>query len=104
MDTFKQSFFPCAILACNFLPATLAEASDLAFLKPLSHSITVREQLQAEPIDELNYACGVILFYLRFSLVLFDILRILGAKQHVVSVESSSLIHHGTFRDLYVLP
>ena len=26
------------------------------------------------------------------------------ATQHVVSVESSSLILHGTFRDLFVLP
>ena len=45
----------------------------------------------------------VILFYLRFSVVLLDI-RSPAATQYVVSVKSSSLIYHGTFRDLFDFP
>ena len=42
----------------------------------------------------------LLFFILRFSVVLLS----LATTQHVVSVKSSSLIHHGTFRDLFVLP
>ena len=38
-------------------------------------------------------------FYFRLAVVLFDIL-VTSDAQHVVSFESSSLIHHGTFRNI----
>ena len=42
------------------------------------------------------------LLYFRFSVVLFGSLGI-SVMEHVVSVESLSLILHGTFHDLFAL-
>ena len=40
---------------------------------------------------------------LRFSVMLFDFQVYPPATQDLVSVKSSSLIHHGSFRDLFVV-
>ena len=46
----------------------------------------------------------MILVCLRYSVVLFEHTGYSDAKQNVLSVQFSSLIHLGTVRDLFVLP
>ena len=98
------SFNPVTINASlfNHMPAGRALDSMIAPTKNYSFQL-----VGTDAFLSVAWTTGVqlvILFYFRFSVACLTSKGSPAVTQHVVSVESSFLIHHCIFRDLFVLP